>query len=97
MILGQMVKPIPMAPPKRGRGNPNWGKPFQPCAALRTEFEIQVERLGLAPTDYVTSHSLKRWCERHRNHYYIPEWLLQEWEIEVESIFGVIYAVKNQP
>ena len=72
---------------KRGRGNPNWGK-FQPCPVIRTEFEAQVERLGLARAEYLTSRELRRWCERHRNQYYIPEWLLKEWGMSVDSIFS---------
>jgi hypothetical protein len=31
------------------RGNPNWGKAYIPVPYLRTEFEQQVEELGLRP------------------------------------------------
>lgn len=71
---------------KRGRGNPNWGK-FVPIPALITEFEQQVERLGLTKTQYADSMPLRRWCERNRNRVYVPEWLLEEWGITVEAIF----------
>ena len=73
---------------KRGRGNPNWGKPPLPVLALPTEFEKQVKQLGLTRAEYTGSAELKRWCERNRNRVYIPEWLLEEWEIEVEPIFS---------
>jgi len=31
----------------RRRGNPNWGRPAQPAPVLATEFETQVQQLGL--------------------------------------------------
>jgi hypothetical protein len=79
----------PFTPPdkKRGRGNPNWGKPIRP-SALPTEFETEVTRLGLTKAEYVSSTTLKRWCEHNRNRVYVPEWLLQEWEMHVETNFG---------
>ena len=71
------------------RGNPNWGKP----PAMRpsnqpTEFEVQVKELGLSQQDYVSSTKLRNWCERNRNHCYIPEWLLEAWDIQVDLIYG---------
>jgi len=54
---------------------------------LFTEFELQARRLGLAPEDYVSSAKLRTWCERYRNTFYIPEWLLAEWGITVNSDF----------
>ena len=73
--------------PKRGRGNPNWGKPLQTLPVLLTEFEMQVERLGLAKEQYITSAQLEHWCERNRNRCYVPEWLLEAWGLTVDSIF----------
>lgn len=49
---------------------------------------MQVGRLQLTRAEYVTSAELKRWCERNRNRCYIPEWLLEAWELPVEDIFG---------
>jgi hypothetical protein len=68
----------------RKRGNPNWGKhqPLQP--ALPTEFENKTKQLGLTKQTYVDSAQLRDWCERNRNRCYIPEWLLDAWEIEVD-------------
>jgi hypothetical protein len=72
---------------KRPRGNPNWGKPLAPVVAQPTEFEIEVRRLGLRKSGYVASAELKRWCDRNRNRVYVPEWLLAEWEMQVEADF----------
>jgi hypothetical protein len=60
----------------------------QSLLLLPTEFEVQVHRLGLTRAEYTASRELKRWCERNRNRVYIPEWLLEEWKIEVEAIFS---------
>jgi hypothetical protein len=67
------------------RGNPNWGRPFPPATTLCTEFEMQVRQLHLMPETYTSSAELRTWCERNRNNFYIPEWLLDEWEIRVNT------------
>jgi len=46
---------------------------------------MQVRQLQLAPEAYVFSEQLRIWCERNRNRCYIPEWLLDEWEISVNA------------
>jgi hypothetical protein len=69
------------------RGNPNWGRPMLPSSVLCTEFEMQVRQLHLMPETYTSSAELRTWCERNRNNFYIPEWLLDEWEIRVNSDF----------
>ena len=70
------------------RGNPNWGRttPFAP--ALPTEFELKVKYLRLTPQMYVFSPELKRWCASNRNRCYVPEWLLKEFNLEVELNYG---------
>ena len=73
---------------KRGRGNPNWGKPISPVYAIRTEFETEVTRLRLRKSQYIGSMELKRWCERNRKRVYVPEWLLTEWGMKVETHFS---------
>jgi hypothetical protein len=73
----------------RHRGNPNWGRPMPPYRAVATEFEVAAKHLRLRPDTYVSSIQLRRWCERHKNRYYIPEWLLKEWGILVEVHYGV--------
>jgi hypothetical protein len=83
-----MTRPFVVPGTKRGRGNPNWGKLRPALPVILTEFEMQVERLGLSKTEYLASAELKRWCERNRNRCYVPEWLLKEWGIEVEAIFS---------
>ena len=70
------------------RGNPNWGRPMPPVSILCTEFEMQVRRLQLAPEAYVFSEQLRTWCERNRNNFYIPEWLLKAWNITVNPYFN---------
>ncbi len=69
----------------RKRGNPNWGRPMPPARALATAFEMLVRQLQLTPETYVFSDRLRSWCERNRNRFYIPEWLLDEWEIRVDA------------
>jgi len=73
----------PIAP--RKRGNPNWGKPPQPIPATATEFELQARQLGLTKQTYTASAQLRTWCEHNKNRCYIPEWLLDEWKIDVDS------------
>src|SRR5947208_14850324 len=68
----------------RRRGNPNWGRPGGTIPAIVTEFEREVRRLGLTRETCADSGELRRWCECNRNRCYIPEWLLEEWEIAVE-------------
>jgi hypothetical protein len=35
---------------------------------------------------YNSSKELRVWCERNKNHLYVPEWLLKEWGITVDAI-----------
>ena len=72
----------------RRRGNPNWGRPTQPASVLATEFEKQVQQLGLTKQTCAASTQLRNWCEHNRNRCYIPEWLLSAWGIEVEPTFS---------
>lgn len=67
------------------RGNPSWGRPMLPSSVVFTEFEMQARRLHLTPDQYVASAELRSWCEKNRNHSYIPEWLLKAWNISVNS------------
>jgi hypothetical protein len=78
---------IPVAH-KHKRGNPNWGVPFRPIAALPTEFELKARELHLTARMYSSSRQLHVWCERNRNRVYIPEWLLEEWGMLVNLNFG---------
>ena len=68
----------------RKRGNPNWGRPMRPAPAVATEFELQVKQLRLTVEMYVFSAELRNWCERNRNRFYVPEWLLDMWDIPVD-------------
>jgi len=49
---------------------------------------MQVRRLGLQKSEYANSRALRGWCERNRNQYYIPEWLLKTWRMEVEDYYS---------
>jgi hypothetical protein len=73
----------------RRRGNQDWGRvPMVPPPDAPTEFDICTKQLGLRQEDYVASALLRSWCERHRNQCYIPEWLLEEWGIEVDPNYS---------
>jgi hypothetical protein len=74
-------------PTKRRRGNPNWFS-LKPVHVVLTEFESEVARLGLEKSDYVASVALRRWCRDNRNRVYVPEWLLGEWDMRVETNYG---------
>jgi hypothetical protein len=82
-----MSRPIVLRGLKRRRGNPNWGKPGR-IPTLITEFERQVERLGLTRAQYANSVQLRLWCQGNRNRVYVPEWLLDQWGMTVEAIFS---------
>ena len=90
-----MTKPLVPIATHRRRGNPNWGKFTQPIPAIATQFELQVEQLGLTMQTCTTSARLRAWCEDNKNRCYIPEWLLKDWEITVDP-FGCI-GLRNRP
>jgi len=80
-----MPRPAALPVVRRKRGNPNWGsgRSLQVAPAAPAEFELQARELGLTPERYASSVELRRWCERNKNHHYIPEWLLKAWNITV--------------
>lgn len=53
-----------------------------------TEFDLQVRKLRLTKPMYASSVELRRWCDCNRNRFYVPEWLLAEWEMQVEDTFS---------
>ncbi|HXY10063.1 MAG TPA: hypothetical protein VEI52_19635 [Terriglobales bacterium] len=83
-----MTRPVALPISHRRRGNPDWGRPILHVPILATEFEMLVKQLRLTPEMYTFSHELKNWCERNRNRVYIPEWLLEEWDISVNLNFS---------
>jgi hypothetical protein len=87
-MICSMPKAIVLPSMGRKRGNPNWGRPILFIPAAATEFEKQLRRLGLTRETCRGSTDLRKWCERNRNRCYIPEWLLDAWDIEVDSLFG---------
>jgi hypothetical protein len=82
-----MAKPF-VLPAKRRRGNPNWGRPGGTIPAIVTEFERELRRLGLTKQTCTGSVALRNWCERNKNRCYIPEWLLEKWEIAMDPYFS---------
>src|ERR1700751_1665669 len=83
-----MAKTFTIRAISRKRGNPNWGRPVQPMQGLATEFEQQVQRLGLTKQTCADSGPLRHWCECNCNRRYVPEWLLGAWGIEVDATFS---------
>ena len=55
---------------------------------LPTAFELQVRKLGLDARTCAKSRALRMWCERNKDRYYVPEWLLAKWCISVEPILA---------
>jgi len=86
-MIPAIMKPLVQPATTRKRGNPRWwqGQPPQPIPAIATAFELQARRLGLTKEAYTASAQLRTWCERNKNHCYIPEWLLAEWGITVDA------------
>jgi hypothetical protein len=70
------------------RGNPNWGQPYTPIPFLRTEFEQQVEKLGLSPHEYQASPQLRNWCRKNAHLHYVPEYLLKFWGMRISENWG---------
>jgi len=60
---------------------------YQP--ALATAFEEQVRKLGLNLQTCAESKELRLWCERNKNRCYIPEWLLEQWNLSVDPDDGI--------
>jgi len=54
-------------------------------SGMPTAFEEQIRRLGLDERTCVGSKQLREWCERNKEQCYIPEWLLKQWGISVDS------------
>jgi len=85
-MIGPMTILLPVT---RKRGNPNWGKPIPFAPALPTEFELRVTQLHLTAKTYTSSSELRTWCEQNGNHRYVPEWLLEEWNITVDPSMSI--------
>ncbi len=70
------------------KGNPSWtnGKvaEIRP-ASMPTEFENVARSLQLDQKGYVKSQQLREWCRSNKNRCYVPEWPLEEWEMQVNA------------
>ena len=73
------------------------GPSMLPSSVLCTEFEMQVKQLHLAPEHYVVSAELRKWCKENRNRYYIPEWLLNAWDLCVDPFAPTTKTLSNRP
>jgi len=47
-------------------------------------FERHTTYLGLTPEQWTSSKQLRKWCELNKDRHYIPEWLLDHWELKVD-------------
>ena len=79
----------------RRRGDSNWasGYSYVEVPHMATAFEEQVRKLGLNAETCANSAKLRHWCERNKDHCYIPERLLDAWGLSVEPRFT---PVENQ-
>jgi hypothetical protein len=68
------------------RGNPNWGKaqPFI-VSNLACEFDALVKALKLRPEQYASSAELRQWSIRNKDHKYVPQDLLQAWNLSPKT------------
>jgi len=70
-----------------GRGRP------PSLEQLPTQFELQLERLGLNgnPQEWYKSHQLKIWVGRNRFKRYVPEMLLLRWKMKLYEVDVNLY------
>lgn len=67
------------------RGGWSSGGPIEVPPAHPTAFEMLAEQLQLTERMYAKSDQLRDWCKLNKNRCYIPEWLLRNWGIAVDS------------
>jgi len=75
----------------RPPGNPNWGKTGVKVIATShpTCFELLCRELGLVElSDMMQSEKLKVWARNHHRSRYIPEALLDFWELDTNFEYG---------
>jgi hypothetical protein len=65
------------------------GRPAEIRPQGPTGFEAEVRRLGLNDQTCEGSRELRKWCERNKDRFYIPEWLLKRWGISVDPNVSV--------
>ena len=66
------------------RGNPRWcqGLGAAPDPPTPSEFERVATRLKLAPDEYTDSPMLRAWAEKNWRQKFVPENLLQAWNLK---------------
>jgi hypothetical protein len=68
----------------RTKGNQNFGKAGGDIPKTPTSFEEMVRRLRLSEKEYRYSAPLKEWARKHKDSKYVPQDLLEAWDIEVD-------------
>ena len=61
------------------RGNPNWFLPPIAYSPVVSAFELQTQKLGLSPDEFIGSEALKEWARKNKDHRFVPADLLQAW------------------
>jgi hypothetical protein len=67
----------------RNKVNSNWGKAGGDIPKTPTSFEEMVRLLKLSETEYKSSIQLKKWAQKNKDSKYVPQDLLEAWDIEV--------------
>jgi len=67
----------------RTKGNQNWGKPYGDLPNTPTSFDEMVRQLKLSEKEYRSSIPLKKWAQKNKDSKYVPQELLEAWDIEV--------------
>jgi hypothetical protein len=69
----------------RTTSNPDFARGTSPAPQRRsTSFEEEVRRLGLHEGEYAMSRELREWCRLNASRCYVPEWLLKQWDLDIE-------------
>jgi hypothetical protein len=71
-------------------GNPNWGRSYMTPlipATVSSSFDEVARSLGLTPDQYASSRALRDWACHNRTQKYVPEALLDVWDLESDTEF----------
>lgn len=69
---------------KKRRGNPSFGRPLPPSQRIQdSSFDKIVARLELQPDQYAASAELRSWVERNATKKFVPESVLELYQIDL--------------